>query len=79
MSFTITPLALARIYHKNMLMYKNADDITDVSLRKVVQKLKGIREWESPTDPVQKSYVEIQKQLIQTIIGIQSTIDSSSN
>ncbi len=62
-----------------MLMYKNADDITDVSLRKVVQKLKGIREWESPTDPVQKSYVEIQKQLIQTIIGIQSTIDSSSN
>jgi hypothetical protein len=75
-SVTIHPNTLSDIYKRNMIIAKNCDDIADQAKRAIVRKIKGIHEWETPSDPVCKTYVDIQKHLLKTVIEIQEKIDS---
>lgn len=75
-SITLHPDMLARIYKKNMIINKNGDDIVDPAKRDVVRKIKGIHGWETSADPVCRTYVDIQKQLLNTVIEIQEKINS---
>lgn len=76
MSVTISPDALSRIYRKNMIINLNGYDIDDPAKRDVVRKIKGLQGWETSTDPVCKTYVDIQKHLLNTVIEIQEKINS---
>jgi len=75
-SVTVHPDTLARIYKKNMLINRNGYDITDPAKRDVVRKIKGLQGWETSADPVCKTYVDIQKHLLNTVIDIQEKINS---
>ena len=72
---TIHPHMLTQLYKKNMIHNKNGYDISDPAKRDVVRKIKGLQEWETYEDPVCKTYVDIQKQLLKTVIDIQEKIN----
>lgn len=51
-------------------------DISDPAKRAVVRKIKGLQEWEVSTDHICKTYVDIQKHLLKTVIEIQEKINA---
>ena len=72
----IHPEILTRIYKKNMIINRNGYDVTDPAKRDVVRKIKGLQGWETSSDPVCNTYVDIQKHLLDTVIDIQEKINS---
>lgn len=72
----LTKANLTEIYRVNMNRNKSGFDISDPAKRAVVRKIKGLQEWEVSTDPVCKTYVDIQKHLLETVIEIQEKINA---
>jgi hypothetical protein len=59
-----------------MIINKNGYDISDPAKRDVVRKIKGLQDWETSEDPVCNTYVDIQKQLLNTVIEIQEKLNA---
>lgn len=58
-----------------MIRNRNCDDISDPSVRNLVRKMKGLDKWETPSDETHRRMVGLQKQLLDSVIEIQRTLD----
>ena len=78
MKITLHPQSLSDIYKNNMILLHNELDVKDIHIRKIIQKMKGKREFEDSDNKHIHDMINLQKSLIDTIINIQKVIDSSS-